>query len=433
MNKFIADISDAQNRDQQDSFQPLTHLFAMPIAKNGQPAIYLNGNSLGPMPKNTLQKVNAELEDWSHLGGRGHFEKENPWRSYVELVIPSLARLVGAKTKEVVATGTLTSNLHLTFVSFYQPTPQRYKIIRLSGFPSDTYAVASQVQQRIETISRFTGNIPFQSEEAIIEITPDKNGYISMDTFKETVEKHGKETALMWIEGVHFLTGQRFDIQELTQLAHKNGFKIGVDLAHAIGNVHLELHDWDVDFAVWCHYKYVCAGPGAIGGLYIHERYLSDNNLLRFSGWWGHNKETRFDMPSVFDPIPTAEGWQLSNSDILSLAALRGSLAIFDAVDLRTLQEKNKRLGAYLETLLLIQLESKISIITPKNPEERGCQFSLSLNTNMAVTDIAQALLEKGVVCDVRGKIIRVAPMGLYTRFVDVFHFVGILEEILSS
>ncbi len=440
--------SEATQLDINDPFQALTDLFDIPVNQKGQPLIYLNGNSLGPKPKNIDQALIKQCNLWGQLGVRGHFDQAEPWISYNELLRDSLAHLIGAKTEEVVATGTLTANLHALFVSFYRPTKKRFKIIRLCGFPSDTYAIDSQIKQRLQTIADFNDEMPIQFEEAVIEIKPNEAGYIDLATFEKTIEAQGECTAIIWLEAVHYLTGQFFDIPAITHMAHKKGCKVGLDLAHAIGNVPLALHTWDIDFAVWCSYKYLSAGPGAISGLYVHEKYLQDTNIIRFVGWWGHNKSTRFDMPAIFDPIPTAEGWQVSNAGIFLLAALRQSLAIFDQIDFLALVEKNKRLVFYLETLLHDELGEIVKIITPKNPNERGCQLSLlikSFQQNIpALTETSvlkgeryismeKKLLDLGIVCDVRGNVVRVAPMGLYTTFRDVFCFVERLKMGLYS
>ncbi len=423
-------IEGAVQLDHNDSFKALTHLFDMPTDAKGQPAIYLNGNSLGPKPKNINTGLLQECEAWGRLGVRGHFDQQQPWFSCHERVTDSLARLVGAKPSEVVAVGTLTANLHSTFISFYRPTATRYKIIRLRGFPSDTYALASQVKQRFETIREFTQVDPFNLNDAIIEIKPDENGYIDLQTFKRVIAEHGETTAIVWIEAVHFLTGQFFNIAEITRLAHAAGCKMGLDLAHAIGNVPLALHEWGVDFAVWCSYKYLSAGPGAIAGLYVHEKYVTDPTILRLAGWWGQNKSTRFQMLDTFDPIATAESWQMSNPDVLSLAALQQSLTIFDSVDLNALREKNKRLVAYLEQLILSELSDDIQIMTPSNVDERGCQLSLRLRHADKTMALEEKFFHHGVICDVRGSLVRVAPMGLYTTFTDVFNFVEKLKVI---
>ncbi len=426
-------FEEAVQLDKNDPFQALTHLFDMPLDEQGKTAIYLNGNSLGPKPKSIDQALMKQCTDWGRLGGRGHLHQENRWVDYNESVVPSLARLTGAKPDEVVAMGTLTANLHFLFASFYRPTRERFKIIRLAGFPSDTYAVASQVKQRYETAQELNGAEPFDLDHAIIEIKPDAKGYIDLDAFKKVLREEGKKTALVWLEAIHYLTGQFFDIPEIVRLARAEGCKIGLDLAHAIGNVPLKLHEWDIDFAVWCNYKYLSAGPGAMGGLFVHEKYLSDPSLLRLAGWWGHNKSTRFKMPSVFDPIPTAEAWQVSNPTVFSLEALRQSLFLFDQVDLALLREKNKRLVSYLERLIHEELDSDIEIITPKNPEERGCQLSLRIKHSTNHLDIEELFFQYGVICDVRGDLVRVAPMGLYTTFVDVFNFADKLKQVCNE
>ncbi len=426
-------VTDALQLDKTDPFPSLAHLYDMPLDQTGKQAIYLNGNSLGPKPKNVDQALLKECDTWARLGVRGHFYQENPWTTFNELATKSLARLVGAKPEEVVATGTLTTNLHFTFVSFYRPTRKRYKIIRLLGFPSDIYAIESQVKQRLETLREFGEAEPFKLEDAIIEIKPDANGYIDLATFKKVIETHGESAAIIWIEAIHYLTGQFFNIPELTRLAHAKGCKIGLDLAHAIGNVPLALHEWDVDFAVWCSYKYLSGGPGAVGGLYINKKYITDPVMLRFAGWWGHNKTTRFQMPSIFDPIPAAESWQVSNSGIFLLAALKTSLDIFDQVDLKALQEKNVRLGSYLENLISKECGDNVSIITPKNPQERGCQLSFRINCSNNKNEIDKIFFKHGVICDARSGLVRVAPMGLYTTFSDIFHFVEKLKIICKE
>lgn len=426
--KYTAE--DAKKMDETDSFPCLVHLFDMPVDKNGKQAIYLNGNSLGPKPKSVDSILKKECVAWGRLGGRGHIANDHPWISYHERVTDSLARLIGARSEEVVAMGTLTANLHFLFASFYQQTPKRYKIIRLAGFPSDTYAIASQVKQRLETIRAFENDATFNLDDAVIEIKPDASGYIDLETFKSVLNQHGDSTAIVWIEAVHYLTGQYFNIPELARLAHEKGCLFGLDLAHAIGNIPLSLHDWNVDFAVWCSYKYLSAGPGGIAGLYVHDQYFNDPTRTRFSGWWGHNKKTRFQMGGTFDPIPTAESWQVSNPPIFLLATLKQSLEIFDQVDLQALREKNKRLVVYLDNLMRDELKNAIEIITPENPDERGCQLSLRLQSMDENSHIEEMFFDQGVICDVRRDLMRVAPMGLYTRFIDVFNFVQKLKQI---
>ncbi|MDP3558916.1 MAG: kynureninase [Legionellaceae bacterium] len=423
---------DTQFLDANDTFKPLTDRFNMPVNAEGQKLVYLNGNSLGPKPKGVDEAVQAHCEVWGRLGVRGHFDGADPWISYHQRVTLQLARLVGAQPDEVIAMGSLTENLHLAFISFYQPTPTRYKIIRFAGFPSDTYALASQVRQRLDTLRAFMPEAPFTEEEAIVEIQPDSSGYISIEAIEQVLAAHGDKTAVLWLEAVHYLTGQYFDIQAITQLAHRYGCMVGFDLAHAVGNLPLQLHDWGVDFAVWCSYKYLSAGPGAIAGLYIREPYVRDPQRLRLAGWWGNKAETRFAMSPVFDPALTAEGWQLSNAPIISLRALHAALCVFDSVEFAALREKNKRLVAYLEYLLQKELGAAVQIITPTNPEERGCQLSLRLKALPAVDNhLEHVFLEHGVVCDVRGDLVRVAPMGLYSTYKDIFCFVQQLKKIL--
>ncbi|HSW93260.1 MAG TPA: kynureninase [Gammaproteobacteria bacterium] len=424
---------DAKKRDELDPFPCRMDWFDMPVDREGKQAIYLNGNSLGPKPKAMNETLMKACDAWGRMGVRGHLASRDPWVSRHETVAESLARLTGARPDEVVAMGTLTANIHFLFVSFYHPTPSRYKIIRLAGFPSDTYAIASQVKQRLETVQALAHKAPFSLDDAIIEIKPDASGYIDIETFKSVLDEQGESTAILWIEGIHYLTGQYFNMAEIARLAHEKGCLFGVDLAHAIGNVPLSLHDWNVDFAAWCSYKYLSVGPGGIAGLYVHENHLNDPARLRFAGWWGHNKKTRFQMGDVFDPIPTAESWLVSNSPIFLLAALRQSLDLFDQVDLQQLREKNKRLVAYLETLLKEALGQAVDIITPNNPDERGCQLSLRFKFLHENSDAENLFFEQGIICDVRKDLVRVAPMGLYTRFIDVFNFVEKLKLIFKD
>lgn len=420
---------DAMQLDKEDAFKPLTDLFDMPVDANGNKMVYLNGNSLGPKLKSVNEVLLKQCDAWGKLGVRGHFDGSEPWVSYHQHLSPLLARLVGAKRHEVVAMGTLTGNLHLAFMSFYRPTPKRYKVIHFAGFPSDTYAIRSQVALRLQTISDFNSKSPFSLEDVVVAINPEENGYIAFDKIDAVLAEHGNETAVVWFEAVHYLTGQCFDIQRITALAHRYGCKVGFDLAHAIGNVELTLHDHKVDFAVWCHYKYLSAGAGAIAGLYIHEQYGKDPNYPRLTGWWGNRAESRFDMSSNFDPILGAEGWLLSNPEIFSLKVLQETLSLFDRVDLTALRAKNRRLVGYMEALIQHKLGDKIQIITPINPEERGCQLSLRAK---GITDLAlveRRLLQSRVVCDLRQELIRVAPMGLYNTYQDVFYFVEQLQQ----
>ena len=413
--------------DKQTSFKPLTSFFDMPMHQS-QPLIYFNGNSLGPKLKSVDQAILKQCRQWGEMGVRGHFDGDSPWVSFQEDLYPMLANLVGAHEKEVGIMGTLTGNLHLLLMSFYRPTPQRYKILRLVGFPSDTYAIDSQVKQRLQTISNFS--IDPHIEEIVVTLSPDETGYITLSRFSEILEKEGESIALVFFEAIHYLTGQRFDLDTMTTLAHRYGCLVGFDLAHAIGNIPLALHDWDVDFAVWCHYKYVCAGPGAVAGLYIHERHLSEGTF-RLSGWWGNNPQSRFEMRQNFEPTARASAWQLSTPEMFSLISLRESLLLFDKLNLQDLYEKNQCLSSYLIEKLRA-FESEIRIITPEQHSEHGCQISFSLKRQRTGLSLEKLFLAHQVVCDVRPGVIRVAPLGLYNTSAGIDDFISILAHVLS-
>jgi kynureninase len=407
----------AINLDANDNLRSYQEKFYFPLKKNGEKHIYLCGNSLGLQSKNTNDFIQQELEDWKNLGVEGHLHARNPWLPYHEFLSESYSNIVGAKKSEVVAMNTLSVNLHLMMVSFYLPTKKRFKVImEEDAFPSDIYAIESHIKHH---------NI--NPSQAIIRLKPRKNeSDIRTKDIKEIIDNNGDEIALIILGGVNYYTGQVFDMQEITKLGHDNGIKVGFDLAHAVGNISLSLHDWNVDFAVWCSYKYLNSGPGSVGGVFIHERHHK-SNLNRFAGWWGHNKLSRFKMPETFNPIKTAEGWQLSNPSILSLAAIRASLSIFDEVGMDALVEKSKQLTSYLVFLLENIQSDRISIITPK---KRGCQISIRVkNGNRELFD---KLTVNGVIADWREPdVIRVAPVPLYNSYYDVYSFYKILEEIL--
>ncbi len=403
--------------DAKDELRRFKDYFHIPLQKNGDEYIYFCGNSLGLQPKKTKEFINQELKDWADLGVEGHINAKTPWLPYHEFLTDGFARIVGAKPSEVVAMNTLTVNLHLLMVSFYRPTPNRYKVIVESdAFPSDIYAVESQI--------RFHG---FNPENALIKLRPrDGESVVRTEDICEIIEKEGDELAVIMLGGVNYYTGQVFDFAKITELAHKKNIYVGFDLAHAAGNINLELHKWQVDFAVWCSYKYLNSGPGSIAGAFVHEKH-HNTNLPRFAGWWGHNKESRFDMLDEFNPINTAEGWQLSNPPILSLASIRASLSIFDEVGMEKLVLKSKDLTNYLFFLLNKIETDRIKIITPK---ERGCQLSIRvLNGNKLLFD---AIAKKGVIADWREPdVIRVAPVPLYNSYKDVFNFYCILKDII--
>jgi kynureninase len=407
----------ASELDAKDDLRSYRNEFHIPLQKNGEEHIYMCGNSLGLQPKRTKEFLNQELEDWATFGVEGHFHAKNPWLPYHEFLAESYAKIVGAKNSEVVAMNTLTVNLHLMMVSFYRPTQKRHKIIiEGDAFPSDIYAVESQIKHH--------GFLP---ESSLIKLRPrDGESAIRTEDISAIMERDGDEIALIMLGGVNYYTGQVFDFEVITKLAHNKGINVGFDLAHAAGNIKLELHKWGVDFAVWCSYKYLNSGPGSVAGAFVHEKH-HNTNLPRFAGWWGHNKEERFKMPDKFNPIASAEGWQLSNPPILSLAAIRASLSIFDEVGMDKLVLKSKKLTDYLVFLLNSIESDRIEIITP---EERGCQLSIRVkNGNKELFD---AITEKGVIADWREPdVIRVAPIPLYNSFQDVFNFYSILKEEL--
>jgi kynureninase len=407
----------ASELDAKDELRNYRNEFHIPLQKNGEPHVYMCGNSLGLQPKRTKEFLNQELEDWATFGVEGHFHAKNPWLPYHEFLAESYAKIVGAKNSEVVAMNTLTVNLHLMMVSFYRPTQKRHKIIiEGDAFPSDIYAVESQIKHH--------GFLP---ESSLIKLRPrDGDSAIRTEDISAIIEKEGDEIALIMLGGVNYYTGQVFDFEKITKIAHNKGINVGFDLAHAAGNIKLELHKWGVDFAVWCSYKYLNSGPGSVAGAFVHEKH-HNTNLPRFAGWWGHNKEERFKMPDKFNPIASAEGWQLSNPPILSLAAIRASLSIFDEVGMDKLVLKSKKLTDYLVFLLNSIESDRIEIITP---EERGCQLSIRVkNGNKELFD---AITEKGVIADWREPdVIRVAPIPLYNSFQDVFNFYSLLKEEL--
>ena len=407
----------ALSLDAKDELRKYRDKFHIPLQKNGEEHIYMCGNSLGLQPKRTKEFLNQELEDWATFGVEGHFHAKNPWMPYHEFLTESYAKIVGAKPTEVVAMNTLTVNLHLMMVSFYQPTEKRHKIIiEGDAFPSDIYAVESQIKHH--------GLSPATS---LIKLRPrDGESAIRTEDIQTIIEREGDEISLIMLGGVNYYTGQVFDFENITKLGHAKGINVGFDLAHAAGNIKLELHKWGVDFAVWCSYKYLNSGPGSVAAAFVHEKHHA-TNLNRFAGWWGHNKEDRFKMPDSFNPIQSAEGWQLSNPPILSLAAIRASLSIFDEVGMDKLVSKSKELTNYLLYLLNTIDTDRIEIITP---EERGCQLSIRVkNGNKILFD---AITEKGVVADWREPdVIRVAPIPLYNSYQDVFNFYSILKEEL--
>ena len=401
--------------DEADPLAPFREEFLIPPHEDGE-QVYFCGNSLGLQPKATRAALIDELDDWAALGVEAHFRGKHPWMPYHEEVRDHLAELVGAKPSEVVAMNSLTTNLHLMMVSFYRPTKERSAIlIEKNAFPSDRYAVESQI--------RFHG---FDPADALIELEGDEeNGIISDSAIAAALEKHGSRIALVLMPGVQYLSGQSFDVRTVTEMAHKKGCVVGFDLAHAAGNIDVQLHDSDVDFAVWCSYKYLNSGPGSIAGCFVHERHARAD-LPRFAGWWGHNQQTRFQMGPNFAPTTGAEGWQLSNPPILALAPLRVSLDVFHRAGMQKLREKSAALTGYLESLIQKWLSDVVEITTPREIDRRGCQLSLRVKgPRDAGRSLYDYLLASGVVVDWREPdVIRAAPTPLYNTFADCVRFV---------
>lgn len=422
MPKYQNNLEFAKHQDEIDELSKYRSQFHIPKDKYGHDLIYLCGNSLGLQPKSTKTAINQELEDWANLGVEGHLEAKNPWLPYHEYLAETMAKVVGAKPIEVVVMNTLTANLHFMMISFYRPTKIRYKIlIESDAFPSDKYAVESQLRHH-----------GFDDKEGLILWRPRKDEDLLHYNGLETIlEEHGDEIALIMIGGVNYYTGQYFDLKRISELGHGHGCIVGFDCAHGAGNVELNLHDSGADFAVWCTYKYMNSGPGSLAGCFVHERHACNKGLNRFTGWWSHNKETRFNMRGEFDQLPGAEGWQLSNPPILSMAAIKASLDIFDKVGIEKLIEKSKKLTGYFEFLINELNNDSISIITPSNPEERGCQLSIQVKN--ADKSLHEKLTEAGIISDWREPdVIRCAPVPLYNSFQDIYQMVDRLRKILT-
>jgi len=411
-----ADLSiEAAARDAADALASFRAEFLIPPHGDGE-QLYFCGNSLGLQPRATRQALVDELDDWAGLGVEAHFHGKHPWMPYHAEVREHLAEVVGAQPGEVVAMNSLTVNLHLMLVSFYRPTRERPAIlIEKNAFPSDRYAVESQV--------RFHGYDP---ASALIELEGDEpNGTISEAAIERALDQHGSRVALVMLAGVQYLTGQVFDLRNIAELARRKGCVVGFDLAHAVGNVPVNLHDSGADFAVWCSYKYLNSGPGAVAGSFVHERHAR-TALPRFAGWWGHDQATRFRMGPDFTPTPGADGWQLSNPPILALAPLRVSLEIFHRAGIDKLREKSIALTGYFEHLIQTQLSGVVDIVTPRESGRRGCQLSLRVKgPRDAGRSLFAHLTANGIVVDWREPdVVRAAPTPLYNRYIDCLRFV---------
>jgi kynureninase len=417
------DLSEAgaHRLDAEDPLSGFRDRFELPSRGDGEPLIYFCGHSLGPLPREARSQVQAELDAWSRLGVEGWWREPDPWLTYVESLADATARIVGARPDEVVAMNGLTVNLHLLFATFYRPTAQRHAVLMEEGaFPSDRYAVDGQVRLR-----------GLDPDEAIVRVRPREGEHLlRTEDIEAVLAEQGDRIALVWLPGVQFLTGQRLDIGRITAAAHERGAIAGWDLAHAAGNVPLKLHDWDVDFAVWCTYKYMNSGPGGIGQAFVHERHARNPDLPRLGGWWGNAPDTRMEMRNAFEPRPDAAGWLVSTPPILALAALRASLQVFDDAGMPALRARSMRLTAYLETLLDGLGIGRI--ITPRDPEARGAQLSLRVGAD--AVRIQRELAVRGAIVDDRPPdVIRFAPAPLYSTFAEVWRFAQLLRATLGD
>jgi kynureninase len=418
---FRPDEEFARQLDAVDPLARYREQFHIPRRPDGKPVIYFCGHSLGLQPRAVRGLIEQELDDWANLGVEGHFKERTPWYSYHELFRETGARLVGAHPGEVVMMNSLTINLHLLLATFYRPTPERYKIlVDEPAFPSDLYAVQTQLRHH-----------DFDAAHGLLTVGPRPGEQsLRMEDVETLLAKRGSEIALVLVNGVNFFTGQWLDLERLAAAAHRHGCVMATDLAHAVGNVPLTLHNWQIDFAVWCNYKYMNSGPGAIGGCFVHERHGRSLNLPRLAGWWGNDPATRFRMQlqPEFVPHPGAEGWQVSNPPILSMVPLRASLALFDEAGMPALRARSERLTGYLQYLLDRLPAGRLEMITPRDPAQRGCQLSILVHDRPK--ELVQRLGEEGVVCDFREpNVIRVAPVPLYNTFHEVWRFAHILMQ----
>jgi len=422
---FTAALARAAQLDADDALAPLRERFALPCAADGTPLLYLCGHSLGLAPRAALARVDEQLEDWERLAVRGHTAARTPWIEFAAALTPGLAALCGARDSEVVAMNALTANLHLLLASFYRPTRERAAILIEAGaFSSDRHAVASQIAWH-----------GFDPDLELIELAPPaRSDLLEESQIEAVLRERGARIALVLWPGVQYRTGQAFDVARIAQACRSAGCALGLDLAHAIGNVPLALHDDEVDFAVWCSYKYLNAGPGAIGGAFVHERHFA-TPLPRLTGWWGHEAATRFAMSPRFVASPGAAGWQVSNPPIFSAAPLLASLQLFAAAGWPALLRKSRALTALLEELLQEHCHDSVQIVTPRNPAARGCQLSLRLRGGREQgRSVFERLAALAVVADWREPdVIRVAPVPLYNSYSDVTRFVERLLEALHT
>ena len=419
-------LSFAQAQDSNDKLAGYREKFHFPVI-NGQRVLYFTGNSLGLQPKSVKDYIQQELDDWARWGVEGHFHAKNPWVSYHEILTPASAHIVGASESEVVCMGSLTANLHMLFVSFYQPTATRFKIIaEAKMFPSDRYLLETQVKHH-----------GFDPDQVIIEVAPREGEHLIREAdIIDVIQQNAESVALVFFGGVNYFTGQVFDMARLTQEGHQVGAKVGFDLAHAAGNIPLKLHDWNVDFAAWCTYKYLNSSPGNVAGLFVHDKHGNDTSVNRFGGWWGHNKERRFLMENNFEPMTGAEGWQVSNAPVMGMSVLKASLDIFHEVGMDKLRTKSEVLTGYLEFVfndVVNQFSGvDLEIITPVDPQKRGSQLSVKLvGTDQSFFN---KLTDAGIIADFREPdVMRLAPTALYNSFEDIYRFGETLKQLLQN
>lgn len=409
----------AEEQDQKDTLKNYRNQFYFP-QRNGKDAIYFCGNSLGLQAKNIQPAIMQELEDWQQCAVEGYWGARNPWLYYQQYCSRPMMEIVGASQEELTVMNTLTVNLHLMMMTFYKPTKEKFKILMEAGaFPSDQYAVETQV--KLHGLDPAT---------AIIEVAPREGEFlIREEDIFQIIDQESSSLALILLGGINYYTGQLFNMQSITEAAHRAGAVVGFDLAHVVGNVPVKLHDWEVDFAVWCSYKYLNGGPGAVGGAFIHERHARDRNRPRLGGWWGNEETIRFKMEKGFEPKDRAEGWQISTAQVFNMVALKASLELFESAGMAALREKSIRLTDYLEFLLKHIENIKFEIITPKNCKERGAQLSLLFHDRGK--EIQQKMTEAGIIVDWREPgVIRISPAPLYNSYGDVFHFYEIIANI---
>ncbi len=412
----LLSLEHARAQDAADPLRRFREQFEFPQDHAGNPLLYFAGNSLGLQPKTTRGLIEQELDDWARLAVEGHFDAVRPWYSYHELFRESGPRLVGANVGEVVMMNSLTVNLHLMMMSFYRPTDSRFKVLmEYPAFPSDLYAIQSHLHAR-----------GINPAEAIVTVRPAEDAHtIETAQIEEILQREGDSIALVLFGGVNYFTGQVLDMAAITELGHRNGCVVGFDLAHAAGNIPMELHDWNVDFAAWCTYKYLNSGPGAVAGCFVHEKHARNVELPRFAGWWGNDPDTRFRMQleASFAAKADVDGWQISNPPILSLAPVKASLDLFDEATIPALRAKSVKLTGYMRELLEQWTDGTFTIITPNVERQCGCQLSLLVHED--AKQRLDALREAGIVCDFRQpNVIRIAPTPMYNSFEDVRQFV---------